>query len=247
MINYNQHVLVRGGSSEATWLNEGLSTFAEELGGRQVPDSLCTNSDCLTQFTLSNLENGYDYLSDVEFNYLVGPADRSPPIPLAEYGSAWLFLRWLADHFGQPPALGTDITRRLVGTIETGSVNVTLATGVPFSTLVTQWQMANYLDNLSGFTPSDTRLQYQSWDFRQLYSSLHDQQPGRFPLSYPLVPDSTTGSYSRTGDLLAGSGRHLLVLQEAASGEVSLKLTQPDGTRALPARAQPRIGLVRIR
>jgi hypothetical protein len=247
MINYNQHVLVRGGSSEATWLNEGLSTFAEELGGRQVPDPLCTNSDCFTQYTLSNLENGYRYLSDVESDYLVGPTGRDPPIPLAEYGSAWLFVRWVADHFGQPPVLGADITRRLVGTNQIGSDNVTSATGVPFSTLVTQWQMANYLDHLPGFTPSDSRLQYQSWDFRQVYNSLHDQQPGRFPLSYPLVPDSTTGSYSRSGQLLAGSGRHVLVLQEAASGEITLKLTGTDGATSLPVSAQPRIGLVRIR
>ena len=33
MISFNQHVLVRGGNVEETWLNEGLSHFAEELGG----------------------------------------------------------------------------------------------------------------------------------------------------------------------------------------------------------------------
>jgi hypothetical protein len=246
MINYNQHVLVRGGSSEETWLNEGLSTFAEELGGRQVPDSVCSNKDCLTQFALSDLENGYDYLSDVESHYLIGPGDRPPPIPLAEYGSAWLFVRWVTDRFGQPPALGTDITQRLVQTNQTGSANVTAVTNVPFATLVTQWQMANYLDNLPGFTPSDARLQYQSWDFRQVYNSLHNQQPGIFPLSYPLVPDNTPGGYSHSGTLLAGSGRHVLISQPPSSGEVDFKLTAADGT-ALPATAQPRIGLVRIR
>jgi hypothetical protein len=246
MINYNQHVLVRGGSSEETWLNEGLSTFAEELGGRQIPDSVCSNNDCITQYTFSDLENGYEYLSDVEANYLVGPSDRSPPIPLAEYGSAWLFVRWVTDHFGQPPALGTDITQRLVQTNQTGSDNVTAATNVPFSTLVPQWQMANYLDNLPGFTPSDSRLQYQSWDLRQVYGSLHSQSPGAFPLSYPLVPDNTPGSYSHSGQLLAGSGRHVLIDQPPSSGEVDFKLTAADGT-ALQTTTQPRVGLVRIR
>ena len=38
MISFNQHVLVRGGDAEDTWLNEGLSHFAEELGARAVPD-----------------------------------------------------------------------------------------------------------------------------------------------------------------------------------------------------------------
>ncbi|HEY6807700.1 MAG TPA: hypothetical protein VI160_02840, partial [Gemmatimonadales bacterium] len=34
MISFNQHVLVRRGPAEVLWLNEGLSHFAEELGGR---------------------------------------------------------------------------------------------------------------------------------------------------------------------------------------------------------------------
>ena len=41
MISFNQHVLVRGGTVEDTWLNEGLSHFAEELAGDGVPDSFC--------------------------------------------------------------------------------------------------------------------------------------------------------------------------------------------------------------
>jgi hypothetical protein len=238
MINYNQHVLVRGGSSEATWLNEGLSTFAEELGGRQIPDSVCTNNDCLTQFTLNDLENGSDYLSDVESHYLVGPRDRPPPIPLAEYGAAWLFVRWVADHFGQPLPLGTSATLGLVQTSNVGSDNVTAVTGVPFSTLVGQWQMANYLDNLPGFTPSDPRLQYLSWDLRQTYDSIN--------VAYPLDPDSTDGPYSRTGQLLAGSGPHVLIGQAPSLGEVDFKLTASDGTLTLPESPKPRIGLVRI-
>jgi hypothetical protein len=188
---------------------------------------VCTNSDCLTQFTFSDLENGADYLSDLESHYLVGPSDRPPPIPLAEYGAAWLFVRWVTEHFGQPPAFGTDVTQRLVQTDMIGSDNVSAVTSVPFSTLVTQWQMANYLDNLPGFTPSDPRLQYQSWDFRQVYDSLNG--------GYPLAPDSTAGAYSHTGQLLAGSGRHVLIAQPPSSGEVDFTLTGTGGTTALPA------------
>jgi hypothetical protein len=245
MISYNQHVLLRGGTSEDTWLNEGLSTYAEELGGRQIPDSLCTDNDCLTQYAASNLENGYDYLRDVESNFLIGP-DRVP-IPLAEYGAAWLFVRWLSDHFSQASPLGTDLTNRLVGTAKIGSDNVTSATGADFSTLVSEWQMANYLDDLPGFTPDSPRLEYPSWNFRQVYTAFNQSDPGKFPLRYPLVPDSTDGSYSRTGTLRAGSGRHVLLVQPPSAGEVDLKLTGTDSTNALPATALPRIGIVRVR
>ena len=134
------------GCAEDTWLNEGLSTFAEELGGRQIPDSVCTNNDCLTQFTFDDFENGSDYLSDVESHYLVGPSDRPPPIPLAEYGAAWLFVRWVADHFGQPSPSVPAPPRPWCRPARPGSANVASVTGVDFPTLVTQWQMANYLD-----------------------------------------------------------------------------------------------------
>jgi hypothetical protein len=43
MISYNQHVLMRGGGGEVLWLNEGMSHYAEELGGRvylQIGDSV---------------------------------------------------------------------------------------------------------------------------------------------------------------------------------------------------------------
>src|SRR6266545_3670833 len=34
MISYNQHVLLRGGAAEVLWLNEAMSHYAEERGGR---------------------------------------------------------------------------------------------------------------------------------------------------------------------------------------------------------------------
>ena len=77
------------------------------------------------------------------------------------------------------------------------SDNVATVTGVPFSTLTPEWQLANYLDNLPGFAPSSPRLQYDSWNFRATYASFHEQAPTSFPREYPLVPDSTlTGVYA---------------------------------------------------
>src|SRR6185295_12325524 len=34
MISFNQHVLIRSGFAEDLWLNEGMSHYAEERGGR---------------------------------------------------------------------------------------------------------------------------------------------------------------------------------------------------------------------
>jgi hypothetical protein len=137
---------------------------------------------------------------------------------------------------------------KLDGTRRTGADNVSAATGQPFSSLISEWQMANYLDDLPGFTPANSRLQYASWNFRQVYGALHQQDPGNFPLSYPLVPDSTSGaSYARSGSLRSGSGRHLLVVQPGSAGTVDLRLLDTDGTATVADSVQPRVGLVRIR
>jgi hypothetical protein len=246
MINFNQHVLVRKGSSEDTWLNEGLSTFAEELGGRVVPDAQCVNSDCRTQFTLDDFDNANSYLSDVEGSFLVGP--RTPPIEFTEYGAVWLFVRWLADHFAATQPLGTELTRALVQTTRVGSANVAAVTGVPFLTLIGEWQLANFLDNLPGFTPTSDRLQYSSWDFRSQFASLHNQDPGTFQRPYPLVGDtSQSGVYSRSGFLRDGSGRHVVIVQQPSDTSVDFLLTGSSGSTALPKTAQPGAALARIR
>jgi hypothetical protein len=241
MISYNQHVLVAGGASEATWLNEGLSTFAEELAARSVPSDRCVNNDCLTQFASSDLDNASTYLSSPESYYLVVPGDSV--LALAEYGATWLFTRWLVDHFAAQQPLGGDLTRRLVQTNQVGFGNVESVTGESFSTLVSQWQMANFLDDLPGVVPGSDRLQYTSWDFRTA-----------FGIPYPLVPDTTANGlddfgqpYQRSGSLRGGSGVHVLIGQSPGGGVVDFRLTNATGGAAPAAVARPRIALFRIR
>ena len=245
MISFNQHVLVRGGFSEDTWLNEGLSHYAEELGGRQIPDAECGSGDCFTQFAGADAQNAYEYLSAVESHFLIEPIPSSGT--LAERGANWLFVRWLVDHFGAD-ATGAAFTRALVATNRLGTANAAAVTGVPFSTLAPEWQLANYLDNHPGFTPASPRLQYHSWNFRATYASFHEQAPGSFPRAYPLLPDtSLTGVFARTGTLRAGSGPHVVLVRPAQGGSVTFQLTDA-ARRAIGASpALPRIGIARIR
>jgi hypothetical protein len=238
MISYNQHVLIRHSSSEDTWLNEGLSHFAEELGGRQVPDAQCpTATTCADEFLAGgDLLNAFDYLASPESFFLIEPGNSTGR--LEERGANWLFVRWLADHFGGGTVLGTELTRQLVASAQVGSVNVVARTGVNFSTLVGEWQLANYLDDLPGFDPGDSRLDYTSWNFRDAAAARG---------GFPLVPDMTDGTaYGHSGTLRAGSGRHVLVVQPPNSPGVDLKLTGSAGA-ALPASIVPRVALVRIR
>jgi hypothetical protein len=238
MISFNQHALVRGGTSEDTWLNEGLSHFAEELGGRQVPDVECPTGSCFSEFLAAgNLNNAFEYLASPEDFFLIEPGNSTGR--LEERGANWLFVRWLVDHFAAEPILGKDLTLRLVGTNQTGGANVEAQTGEDFSKLVGEWQLANYLDDLPGFAESTGRLGYGSWNFRQ--------EADAEAIPYPLVPDSTNGvDYTHSGVLRAGSGRHIRVVQASGAAAVDLKLTSPTGA-TLSSLIAPRIALVRVR
>jgi hypothetical protein len=244
MISFNQHVLVRGGQVEETWLNEGLSHYAEELGGREVPDEFCPLfSQCEDQFIGDDISNAYGYLNDPETTFLVAPSGSGGT--LDERGAAWLFVRWLGDHFAASQPLAPELTRGLLLTNLIGAANVEAVTGEDFPTLVSQWQLANYVTNLPGFTPSSDRLRYTSFNPRATYAA---NFPGVFEKPYPLTPDSTrTGTYDRTGVLRGGSGRHVRIIQPAGSGEVAFTLTDGSGSTALASTVAPRIALVRVR
>jgi len=62
--------------------------------------------------------------------------------------------------------------------------------------------------------------------------------------AYPVLCGFQGGE---TGTLLAGSGRHLLVDQDASASPVTLTLTGSDATTAIPGSSAPFVGLVRIR
>jgi hypothetical protein len=246
MISFGQHVVKRQGSSEVTWLNEGLSHFAESLGGLLIPDAECQPAftSCRSQFLSGDVENAYDYLNDTDSSFLIEPGSSTGT--LAERGANWLFVRWLADHFAATQPAGTEFTRAIDQTSLIGAANVAAVTGADFSTLVGQWQLANYLDNLPGFTPLSDRLQYTSFDFRALYQSAFNQ--GAFAKPYPLTPDTAgLSSYTHNGILHGGSGHHVDIVQPASSGEVSMLLTAANGTSVLPATVKPRAVLARIR
>jgi hypothetical protein len=184
-----------------------------------------------------DVSNAFEYLASPEDFFLIEPGSSTGK--LEERGANWLFVRWLTDHFANDSILGTDFTRRLVGTSQTGGANVEAQTGEDFSKLLGEWQLANYLDDLPGFNDPTGRLRYKSWNFRDLANAE--------AISYPLVPDSTDGiDYSHTGVLRAGSGRHVRVVQDPGASGVDLTVTTPTGT-ALASTVEPRIALVRVR
>ncbi len=248
MISFNQHVLVRRGNSEETWLNEGMSHFAEELGGRLIPNSECMPSftSCRSQYTSGDILNAYDYLRDTEAHFLVFP--NSSGGTLEERGAAWLFVRWIADQFAADTILGTDLTRALVQTSLVGAANIQSVTGTTLATLVPQWLMAVYLDDGPDLPQEPTgRLRYKSWGLRAIWTNPLNQAPDGPFSGVPLTPLRIAGSFSHSGTLRGGSGRHFLVVQQSNGVAIDMLAVRTTANVLIDALLQPRLGVVRIR
>lgn len=234
MISYNQRVLVRRGDSEILWLSEGLSHLSEELAALHF-ESL-GDRQRFSEFAIGNLVNGYRYLREPGAHFVLGSQGTGT---LEERGASWLFVRWVVDQFGDV------VVRRMVETSLTGADNVGAVVGEPFSRLLSEWFLANYVSDLSGFT-APPRLRYTTWSFRGVYESLQQQDPERFPDPYPLVPRQFTGgAFNVGGTLRSGSGDFYLIRQLGSQSGFTVSFANPVGGPVNEA-VMPRLQVIRI-
>ena len=246
MISFNQHFLVRGNFPEDLWLNEGLSHYAEENGGRTfLPD---TGTFC--RYVFGDLYNSAQYFTAPHNYFLVDTAGIGG---LANRGAYWLFVRYLVDQVGATLGSADSATRRLDGTALTGAANVSNATGgTAFPTVLAHWGLANYVSDLSlpGFI-APPELRYVTWKFRTDYQTMKTAcaaflNTGNLPSQLPLVPpvlDATSAQGS--GMLHAGSGSYYR-LQHAAGAPGFTLLFSNSAGGALRTTLAPRLNVIRI-
>ena len=242
MISYNQHVLIRKGESELTWLNEGLSHIAEELGskyyeakypaptGRTIPTQLFPDSS--QGFINQDLNNAY--------LYLLAPRSKSVTTfaalgTLEERGAAWLFLRWLGDQKGD------QIYRQLVETTRRGTDNVATAAAEPFQALFGDFGIATYTDSINGVPRSSIPVRYRftSRNTRQIFGRLYPTRPN------PIATTQLGCSGSATQTMLQGTSAYFLTGGAAGCSGTRIDLTAADGS-ALPASLIPQLAIFRL-
>jgi hypothetical protein len=248
MISFNQHVLARSEDGEVLWLNEGLSHYAEELGGRSY---LAENDSVrFREYVAGDLFNGYKFLENPGAHYL---APKPTGIgTLEERGAAWLYVRYLIDQYAADTtrAAWDAFTRRLVLTGSVGVANVQAATGVPFAESVARWALANFVENLDtvpGFS-APPELQYRSWNLRSVYRQLYLQDSTRFRRAYPLIPTAGVGSLmNMSGTLRAGSGLYHLARQAAGAPMFLVTFRAAADGWVLAESHAPRLNVIRIR
>jgi hypothetical protein len=248
MISYNQHALIRGGSQETDWLNEGLSHLAEEMASRHYerkfpPPTGRTNPnqifpDSANPFITEQLANSYEYLFDT----------RVQSITLFETGeccegrgASWLFMRWLGDQFD------STVYRRLVQTGLTSIANVENATGRSFPSLLGDFGIATYVDSLPGVPRSAIPQKYRftSRNLRHLYDALHRASASAFPRPFPIVPTTLMHTQQLSSTMEPGTSAYYELSTPAGSGTISLRFAPPTGS--FDPLLQAQIGIYRLR
>ncbi len=132
LISFNQHVLVRQGISEESWLNEGLSHLAEDLVEEPPNDNYRLVRTFLSEPASVGLNRAM--------------------LTLATRGAAYLFVRSLVD------LLGEGVLLRLVQTDQVGRGNIEAATGESFADLMARWGAQLYVSGTG--RSSHPRLNY---------------------------------------------------------------------------------------
>lgn len=242
MISYNQHVLVRQGQSEVTWLNEGLSHVAEELGskyyeakypapsGRTVPTQLFPDSS--QAFINPDLRNAYFYLLAPRHNSVT---TFSALGTLEERGAAWLFLRWLGDQKGD------QIYKQLVETTRRGTDNVSAAAGEPFPALFGDFGIATYTDSIDGVPRSavPARYRFTSRNTRQIFGRLFPTRPN------PIATVQLGCAGTATQPMVQGTSSYFLTGGTTGCSGTRLDLTTADGG-VLPGTLLPQFAIFRL-
>jgi hypothetical protein len=207
---------------EVSWLNEGLSHFAEEVVGRASRgysdlqrldwDNVLVDLDDFDSYFRQNL---------LRFRFWLDRPDLSSPIStraaseLAPRGAAWALVRFAIDQHGRsnPRAF----TRALVAGPQIDVANLAARTGVPFERLLPGFLMASYGD----VADVGAAYRYASWDMRDVMQTLNG---GVYPLRLAALP---TDALARS---LSGSGNYFFVSRAARAEPTTFRMLSPDGS-----------------
>ncbi len=217
---------------ESSWLDEALAHMGEEVVGRRVKNFTdfqpLTFNDVFPNEAGRNDFNAFFFQNLARLRYWMQRPDTSSGISdeagenLATRGAGWALLRYSADNFANNDARA--FFRKLAAGPDTGITNFNKATGVPLDTVVAGWLVSNYADDLSGFTITNPRTQYRSFNMRSVMTGINGSD------GYPLHTASIGGAASLSGTNRAGSGTYYLLSVTANSAARNVKVLNQGGT-----------------
>jgi hypothetical protein len=223
LISYNQHVLVRGGAQEETWLNEGLGQIAEELGSEYYeakfppPSGRSTTTqmfpDSAGPFIQPQLLDTYVYLGTTRAHSVTSYNGGGS---LEERGATWLFLHWLGSQKGE------GIFKRLVQTTNTGIANVEAQAGEKFGALFGDFSAAIVVDSIPGVPRSSVpaRFRFGTRNLRSLMAREAVVEGFLDPWPLPVYIMGSGGNLS--GTMIPGTMVHASFTSTAGAPATTL-------------------------
>jgi hypothetical protein len=173
VINATRRLYVNTGAapSEERWLNEGLSHIAEELAfykssglspRQNIGASIFTSqySAAYQTFQSENFSRLRLYIATPETQAVFGLNDNDDDLPTR--GAAWSFLRYAADRRGASNEAA--FWYSLENSNLTGMANLDAVIGADTRTLIRDWTLSIFLDDLMPGVASN--YQQPSWNLR---------------------------------------------------------------------------------
>ena len=173
-------------ATEKLWLSEAMAHMAEEKGADLL--DAAGDAGLADDMYSSNFNRAASYLMAPD-SFSLTATDGSGT--LGERGGWWMFLRWIADQYGD------FILRDLTQEPERGVQNVELRTGESFFRLFADFAVAAWADDL-GIPGLPERHQIPKWEFRSI---VRVDPGGGGALVYALQPLAMTFATFR-GDSL---------------------------------------------
>lgn len=235
LINASKRIVNPAADWEETWLNEGLSHIAEEmvfyraagLSPRQNIDGSRFGTQPFDQAYANYMHQNLGRLR----SWLGAPESNAPYAAndeLATRGSAWIYLRYMADRRG--PSDG-DVWRRLVDNAEAGAANIEEVFATNLVSSVRDWGIAMYADDYASGIP----LQYviASWNLRRMYpnmvnSSITSIRNSTLRGPYPLTVRPLINGEQRPVTL-RGGGNAYFPFAVAAGTDAQVRISTVSG------------------
>ncbi len=246
MISFNQHVLVRGGAQEETWLNEGLGQIAEELGSEYYeakfppPTGRSTTTqifpDSAGPFIQPQLLDAYVYLGTTRAHSVTSYIGGGS---LEDRGATWLFLRWLASQKGE------NIFKRLVQTANTGIANVQAQAGEQFGDLFGDFSAALMVDSIPGVARASVPARYRfgARNLRRLMA--REAVVEEFTEPWPLQLTTLGIGGNLSANMIAGTMFHASITTATSGPSVRISFTGPQSA-PFPAALGAQVTVFRV-
>ncbi|MEO7042032.1 MAG: hypothetical protein ABI035_07220 [Gemmatimonadaceae bacterium] len=241
---------------ESAWLDEALSSMAEDNVGRAelasvgqsygdlstitLNDLQKTNGNLVETFFLENFERTQQYVTRPD---TVGPLvnDKREESDLAAFGAGWAFLRYTADWFSNSSP--RTLTRALVAGPDTGQVNLTKHAGAPLDTLLAHWLVTMYTDG-EAIPGLAAQYSYRSYSMRDIVSNLCADETCTAPTYLP-VHSLGSGSSSVTIGVPSSSADYFIT-DQSTGGARTVRISS-GAAGGVAANSSGRLYVIRVK